>query len=369
MNFVSTKEDLTLGLQVVQRAVSSKNPLPILAGIKFTTGTGCLDLTATDLEIGIRCIIPAEIIEPGEIVLPSRYITELIKKLPALPVHFQSDHFSTGAVIKYGQSETIINGFPADEFPQISFESESQDLIFTSAAFKDAVRKISYAVSQEETRPVYTGILMEIGSGEVNLVATDTYRMARFTLPFDKDSSHDINLIIPGKTLNELTKIIADGETKIHLSLLGNQVLFKSGNICLISRLIDGNFPSYRKVIPTDCVSRVRIKTRDLLEATDRAALIARENAPVIKLHIDQKIISIKVSTEAGRVDEKVMASHEGEPLQVAFNARYLSDALRVIGAEDVEMEFTGPLSPAVLRPAGAVNYFSLLLPVRIQEE
>lgn len=369
MKFISAKENLALGLQVVQRAVSPKNPLPILTGIKLTTGDGCLELTATDLEFGVRCIIPVEIIEHGDIVLPSRYITELIKKLPDLPVYFETDHFSTGAVIKYGQSETIINGFPADEFPHVSFESESPDLIFESASFKDAVRKVSYAVSQEETQPVYTGILLEIGKSEVNLVATDTHRLAQYTLPLEQESSQDINLIIPGKTLIELTKVITESETKIHFSLIGNQVLFKAGNISFISRLIDGKFPNYRQVIPSDYISRVCLKTRDLLEATDRASLMARERAPVIKLYIDKSILSIKVSTEAGRVYEEVTINHEGEPLQVAFNARYLSDALRIIGTEDVEMEFTGPLSPSVLRPAGIANYFSLLLPVRVHEE
>ncbi|MCL6638579.1 MAG: DNA polymerase III subunit beta [Firmicutes bacterium] len=368
MNFVCSKEKLASGLQVVQRAVSPKNPLPILSGIKFTTGEDCVILTATDLELGIRCTVPAEITGGGSIVLPSRYITELIRRLPDLPVYFYSDRFATGAVIKYAQSETIINGFPVDEFPDVSFTMESVDLSLPAATFKDAVRKVVFAASQDENRPVYTGIMLEIQNNKLNLVATDTHRLACFTMDIEGDPVADINLIIPGKTLNELVKVIADSET-VEISFPRNQVLFSAGKISFISRLIDARFPNYRQVIPASFISRIRINTRDLLDATDRASLLAMDKSPIVKLDIGREVLSVRVATEAGRVNEEVPVQFAGDPLQVAFNARYLSDALKAVGTGEAELDFTGPLSPSIIRPAGTDNYFSLILPVRVKEE
>lgn len=368
MKFTSTKENLTYGIQVVQRAIVPNSPLPILTGIKISTGDGCIVLVATDLELGIRCIIPAEIIEHGTLVLPARYITELIRKLPDVPIFFESDQFTTGVKIKYGQSETIINGFPPDEFPGVDFDPDKFDFYLNEEVFKETIRRVSFAAAHEDTRPIFTGVLLEICNSELVMVATDTHRLTRCTLTLEEEISNDINLIIPGKTLNELARVIGSAESKIQVTLMGNQVLFTVRNLSFISRLIDGIFPNYKQVIPTGYVSRLSLKTRDLLEATERAALLARDGTPVIRLFIDKNILVIKVSTEAGRVYEEVQIQHDGELLQVAFNARYLSDALKVVGTENIDLEFTGPLSPAVIRPAGESNYFSLLLPVRLNE-
>ncbi|MHB8986900.1 MAG: DNA polymerase III subunit beta [Eubacteriales bacterium] len=368
MKFMSTKENLTYGFQAVQRAIVPNSPLPILTGIKLSTGDGCIVLVATDLELGIRCIIPAEIIEHGGMVLPARYISELIRKLPDVPIFFESDQYTTGVKIKYGQSETIINGFPPEEFPGVDFDHDSFDFYLNEEVFKEAIRQVSFASAHEDTRPIFTGVLMEIRENGMVMVATDTHRLAWRTLSIDEATCGDINLIIPGKTLNELARVIGSPESKIRVTLTGNQALFNMRNLSFISRLIDGNFPNYRQVIPTGFVSRLSLKTRDLLEATERASLLAKDGTPVIRLYIEKNLLVIKVSTEAGRVYEEVGIQHDGELLQVAFNARYLSEALKVVGTEDIDLEFTGPLSPAIIRPSGESNYFSLLLPVRLNE-
>lgn len=368
MKFMSTKENLNYGFQVVQRAIVPNSPLPILTGIKLSTGDGFIELVATDLELGIRCIIPAEIIEHGALVLPARYIAEMIRKLPDVPIYFESDQYLTGVKIKYGQSETIINGFPPDEFPGVDFDFDKFDFYLSEEVFKEAIRQVSFAAAHEDTRPVFTGVLMEIRENGLVMVATDTHRLAWRAMSIEEEVSSDINLIIPGKTLNELARVIGSPESRIRVTLTGNQVLFNMRNISFISRLIDGNFPNYRQVIPTSFVSRLSLKTRDLLEATERASLLAKEGTPVIRLFIEKNLLMIKVSTEAGRVYEEVEIQHDGDILQVAFNARYLSDALKVIGTENIDLEFTGPLSPAIIRPAGESSYFSLLLPVRLNE-
>ncbi|MFA4884665.1 MAG: DNA polymerase III subunit beta, partial [Desulfotomaculaceae bacterium] len=164
-------------------------------------------------------------------------------------------------------------------------------------------------------------------------------------------------------------KIIGSGEQNIEITVTENQVLFNNGDVCLISRLIGGQFPNYRQVIPGEYISRIRVSTRELAESTERAALLTRDGSPIIRLKISDNILVVSVNTEAGRVREEISIYQEGEPLQFAFNARYLSDALKMIGSEDVNIEFTGPLSPGILRPVSDIEYLSLLLPVRLRDE
>jgi len=201
------------------------------------------------------------------------------------------------------------------------------------------------------------------------MVATDTHRLAWRKVALDNYHSADVTVIVPGKTLSELSRIIGRPEQSIQVKITENQVLFSTENISFISRLINGKFPHYRQVIPQDFVAKVRLKTRELSEATERAALLAAEGSSVIKLDLKDKILIISASAVAGRVYEEIPAYYEGEPMQVAFNAYYLSELLKAIGNEEMDIEFAGPLSPGIFRPVGDEGYFSLLLPVRIKEE
>lgn len=371
MKFVCEHRELNNGLQIVQRAVSLKNPLPILSGIKFETYTDKVKLTATDLDIGISCTVPAQIMEIGSAVLPSRYITELIRRLPDLPIFIESDPQTGSAVIQYGQSEASINGYPTEEYPLFFMPDTDQGFSIPASSFKEIVRQVVFAADTTETRPIYSGVLFEIGGGELQVVATDTHRMAWRRFKLDNCEDIDINLIIPGKTLNELAKIISSYENDIKVTFTSNQVLFTTeGDISVISRLVDGQYPNYRMVIPREYVSRIRLKNRDLADATERASLLTREGVSVMKMNISEDLMIISVNTEAGRIREEVAVFHEGNPLQIAFNARYISDALKAVGSDDIVMEFTGPLSPGIIKKAGPQeDYLSLLLPLRLREE
>jgi DNA polymerase-3 subunit beta len=369
MKFVCDRENFLDALQVVQRAVSLKNPLPILSGIKFEAEENKVFLTATDLEIGIRSSAPAEILEPGNAVLPARYITELIRRLPDIPIFIESDALTGSVAVKYGQSEASINGFPAGEFPDFPLPVSEFNFNIAADTLKEAIRQVVFAAATDENRPVFTGVLFEIQEGRLQVVATDTHRLAWRRIPLENCEDLDINLIIPGKTLNELVKIIGSPDSLVRITVTENQVLFNTGDTCLISRLIGGQFPNYRQVIPQEHITKVRLKTKDLADATERASLLTKEGSSVIKLHLNDNVLIITVNTEAGRVREELPVYQEGEPLQFAFNARYLSDILRVIGSEEIIMEFTGPLSPGIIKPAGDKEYLSLLLPVRLREE
>lgn len=367
MKFVINKDNLIQALQVVQRAVSPKNPLPILSGIKINAEDNKIFLSATDLDIGIQCSACAEVLRPGTAVLPERYFTELIRRLPDLPIFIETDEFKKSISIKYGQSEAVINGFPADEFPEISLPDTEINFSIPGEILREAVRQVVFAASTDESRPVYNGVLFEIQGKQVKVVATDTHRLALRSFTIENCEDINIELIIPGKTLNDLVKIIGNKEVEVAASR--NKVFFITDNAFLVSRLIDGQFPNYRIAIPQDYTSRITLKTMDLAEAAERASLLEKEGSPVVRLYLEGNVLLLTVITEAGRLCEELPVKHEGEPVQIAFNSRYLSDALKVVGSEEIRIDFSGPLSPGIIRPVGNNDYFSLILPVRLRGE
>jgi len=369
MNFISNREDLLFAVQTVQRAVSPKNPLPILSGIKFKTEGDVLYVSATDLEIGIQCSLNAEILDNGSAVLPARYITELIRRLPDAPIFVSSDSLTGSVTVKYGHSETVINGFPAEEFPDLQVPVGDVAFNIKEDILKEVVRQVVFAAGTDENRPVFTGVLLEIREGEMQVAATDTHRLAWRKLNLKDCGNININAIIPGKTLNELGRIIGQPDKFIKVALNDNQIFFDMGNVCLISRLINGKYPAFHHVIPQEPVCQARLKTRELAESAERAALLVTESTPVIRLLLEDNTLVISVNTVAGRVYEEIPVYQEGGPIQVAFNARYLIDVLKVMGCDEIDFEFSGPLSPGVIRPAGDRDYLYLLLPVRIREE
>lgn len=366
MHFVSSKQDLSYAIQTVQRAVSLKNPRPILGGIKFSAkDNDQLTVTATDLEIGIKCSVQARVIEQGAAVLPARYISELIRWLPDVPVFLKADPLNGSVTFKYGESETNINGFPVEEFPDIVLPSQDNGFDIYENTFRDAIRQVLFAVAADESRPIFTGAMLVVKNGQVELTATDTHRLAWRRLSVEKCGIDNINVIIPGKTLSELSKIISKPEKLVRITITENQVLFATDNISFISRLINGKFPPFQQVIPQNFLSKVRLRTKDLLEAAERAALLTTEMLSTLNFTIEQDILIIQTRAMVGRVYEEIPAVLQGEPIKVFFNARYLNEQLRVINSEEIDIEFAGPFSPGIFRPVGDEEYFSLLLPAR----
>lgn len=369
MNFISSKEDLLFAVQTVQRAVSQKNPLPILSAIKFKTEEDKLMVTATDLEIGIQCLVKSEIIEDGSAVLPAKYIIELIRRLPDVPIFIKSDPLKENVTVKYSHSETIINGFPVDEFPDFLLPDSNISFNIPEDIFKEAIKKVVFAVGTDENRPIFTGVLLEISDSQMQMAATDTHRLAWRKLKVENVEGTNIKTIIPGKTLNELSRIIGRPEKLVKITLTNNQVLFATEDVSFISRLISGEYPPFQQVIPQDPLSRVRLKTKDLVDAAERADLLNPEGSSVVKIKVQDHTMVVTVNAVAGRAYEEISVYQEGEPIHVAFNARYLVEMLKVAGSEEINIEFSGPLSPGLIRPVGEADYLSLLLPVRIREE
>lgn len=367
MRFSASKDNLSYGVQVVQRAVSAKNPLPVLSGILLKAGNGHLTFTATDLELGIECVIPVTIEREGGIVLPAKYLGEIVRRLPDLKINVDVKE-NNSTMIKYGDSVFDLLGLPPEDFPILpSIESEST-LIIKQGEFKEMIKQVGFATSSDDNRPVFTGILMKIDEGTMKLVATDTHRLAFRQGVIENGASQEYKtVIVPGKTLNELNRIMSGDDEDLKIAFGDNQAVFEMKGIKLISRLIEGQFPNYKQVIPQGCKTKIKVRTKHLLEATERASLLAKEGANVVKFTISKEQLVINSnSPEIGKIEEQLPVEMEGEETQIAFNSKYLIDVLRVIDAEDILLELTGSLSPGIIKPFDEDNYIYLILPIRV---
>ncbi|WP_418791248.1 DNA polymerase III subunit beta [Phosphitispora sp. TUW77] len=368
MKVIVSKDNLLHGVQVVQRAVAAKNPLPVLSGILLKAFEGHIVFSATDLELGIECIIPATVEEQGGVVLPAKYFSEIVRRLPDMSIEIESNKEKNNILIKYGQSEFNLLILPEEDFPVLPMIDSNSVFTIKQEQFKTMIKQVSFATSNDDNRPIFTGILMEISQGNIRLVATDTHRLAyRNDVLENTEESLEKSVIIPGKTLNELNRIMTGEGEDIKIAFGDNQVVFEMPGIKFISRLIEGQFPNYRQVIPQGCKTKIRVKTKDFLESSERASLLAKEGSNVIKLNVEEDYMLISSnSPDIGKIEEQVPIELDGEKTQIAFNSKYLIDVIKIIDTDEMMLELTGSLSPGIIKPKDNESYISLILPIRI---
>lgn len=367
MYLTTTRDNLAGAVGLVQRAIPSRTPLPVLSGILLqATGEG-LTLTGSDLELSIATWIPAEVTTPGELLLPARYLADIVRRLPEGPVQIEAAADGAGAVLRYGNAEARLSGFPAEDYPQLPDVVPQVQFSLPVETCREVVRQVIYAAGQDELRPIFTGVLLEIVEGELYLVATDTHRLAlkRHRLP---DNELQLtNIVIPAKAINELYRSLTSLEGDVTVEVAENYVAFSSGPLRVVSRLIDGRYPDYRQVIPKSYLTRLSaLDGTALLHTIERAAVFAQDEVPVILCEVEGGFVRVSAQSQVGSLEETLPVASEGEPVAVAFNAGYLMDALRASLTPEVDLELNGPLGPAVLRPAGADDYLALVLPVRL---
>ncbi|AOY75417.1 DNA polymerase III subunit beta [Clostridium formicaceticum] len=364
MRFLCEKKTLVHSISIVQKAVSSKTTLPILKGIHIEVIKDYLKLVATDLEIGIEHTVEVNTYEEGSVVVDARLFSEIIRKLPDAEVEIILKE-NNQLYIKCENSEFNIICYDPQDFPELPSIEEEYSYEIHQDLFKNMIRQTVFAASQDETRLVLTGALMEIEENTLNMVALDGYRLA---LRKGKiDASIDNKVILPAKALNEINRILTDEEETIHITLTENHALFIIGNTKLISRLLEGEFISYKQIIPKEYKSKVRVKTKSLLDSIERASLLAREGKNnLVKFMIDDDKMTISSNSELGKVQEEVAIYLEGESIEIAFNSKYFIDALKIIEDEEVYLEFTTNLSPGILKPVTNDYYIYLVLPVRL---
>ncbi|WP_018131401.1 DNA polymerase III subunit beta [Effusibacillus pohliae] len=371
------RNTLLSAIQNVQKAVSSKTTMPVLSGIKIAAERNGLKMTATDLETGIETILPADIgeepkvqiMEEGAIVLSARYFSEIVRKLPYSTVELEvKQNYLT--VIRSGSSEFMLHGLHPEEFPRLPQISGDQTFSIPAVVLKDMIRQTVPAVSTEEIRPVLTGVVASLNDGQLRFVATDSHRLAQRTAAVEAPAALAFgNVIIPGRSLSELGRLLPDDDSLVDVVIADNQILFKLEHTKFYSRLIEGQYPDTSRIIPTVFKTKIRVGTKVLLDAVERAALIARDNDNhVVRLNIKPDRLEISsTSAEIGKVSETIHPSEfSGDELLIAFNAKYVIDALRVVEGEEITVEFTGSMSPFLIKQPDYPNYIHLILPVRI---
>ena len=363
------QENLARGLSVVSRAVSNRSTLPVLANVLLKTEDAGLKLTATNLEIGITYWVPGKIEADGSTTVPAKLLTDLVNSLPSGDRVDLALQPGDTLHLKCGRFETHIKGIDADEFPAIGAAGERPTTRVAQNVLRRALAETAFAAASDEARPILTGVLARFEGDQLTLAAADNYRIAVKTISI-LDAVPETSVVIPARALNELARILADVDDPVEIVLAAgkNQILFHLDGIDLVSRLIDGQFPNYQKVVPQSHTTRAVLDREELLRAVRPAALIAHESANIVKLQVSadgEPGITVSANAEVGDHVGQVEAAVEGDGTTIAFNARYLADVLTNVAADQFALELNGPLSPGVFKPLGDDDYIHVVMPVR----
>ncbi|WP_054703494.1 DNA polymerase III subunit beta [Bacillus sp. JCM 19041] len=378
MHVIIDRNRMVHDVQHVAKAVSPRTTIPILTGIKLVVSANGLTLTGSDSDLSIESVIPTvenekelvQIEQEGSIVLQSKYFSEIVKKLPGDTIEIQV-HDQFAATIRSGSSVFTLNGLDPDEYPRLPELKE--DLIFSipQDMLRNVIRQTVFAVSTQETRPVLTGVNIETGEGGLICSATDSHRLAmrKAKIEFQSDDLHFQNVVIPGKSLQELSKILEDTSDPAEIVVTENQILFKLGNLLFFSRLLEGKYPVISSMIPTQSKTSFVLKTKQLLQTLERALLLSREaknNVINLKTLGENQIEITSTSQEVGKVTEQMETEKfEGEEMRISFNGKNIIDALKVVDSDEIRIAFTGAMSPFVIRPIDSDHYLHLFSPVR----
>ena len=365
MKVYCSKDSLITGVNTVQKAVSNKNTLPVLQGIMIKAEGQSLIFEATDLEIGIRCVVPAQVNREGVAVLPSRLFSDLVRKLPDAIIELELENEVIN--IHYNESSLSLRGYDPEEFPLLPDLFDADKFNLPVSIFKNMIKQTIFACSTEESRPVFTGCLLQIEDTNIRLIATDTHRLAYRIAEISNPEQVKFQGIIPAKTLGEIYRLLKDEDEDLFIRFNQAQIVFQFGSVHLLSRLIEGQFPNYKQVIPQSCQSKLLLSARLFQDSVERASLLARDgsHASIIKLTVDNERLSIDQTSELGKISEQMEIKKEGNDIKIAFNSKFLLDVLKIIDSGDIIFELSGPYSPGIIRPIDDPNYLYLALPVR----
>lgn len=376
MKFDILRDRLLDGLNDVMKAVSSKTTIPILTGIKIDVTNEGISLTGSDADITIQTFIHAEedgqqiinITQTGSIVLQARMFNEIIRKLPTNEVEIEVTN-GLATIIRSGKSEFNLIGLDSAEYPQLPEVAVNKQFAIPADLIKSIIRETVFAVATSESRPVLTGVNWKVEGNELICVATDSHRLARRKVNLENLPTDITSVVIPGKSLNELNKILEDTNNPVQIVLTNQQVLFKTDDVLFFSRLLEGNYPDTSRLIPDEFKTTITINGKSLLQAIDRASLLAREDRNNVVRFETLENQTIEVSSnspEIGKVEEQIQVENlEGETLKISFSAKYMMEALKAIDSQDVVIEFTGAMRPFILRSALDDSILQLILPVR----
>ena len=376
MKVTVLQENLARGLGIVGRAVSPRGTLPVLANILIATDEGRLRLSATNLELGITCWIAARIDQDGSTTVPARTFADLVNTLPGDQVQLVLDNKTHSLNVKSGTSNNDIKCIDAQEFPPLPVPDFDGAVQLNVADFKEMIHQVAFAASTDEARPVLMGVLVNVDKDQITMAAADGFRLSVRKSSLSAAASHPLNVIIPARALNELARVAGDGEESIQMVVPKSrgQVVFRVKDVEVVSQLIDGTFPDYQQIIPRSHKSRTLVSTASLLKACKQAEIFAREGSNVARLDIksaksEMQPSEVEISAtseETGKNETIVEATVDGSGVLIAFNVKFLREALEIIRTPNVALETSTANAPGVVRPVGDDTFLHVIMPMHL---
>jgi DNA polymerase-3 subunit beta len=364
MRFACDRTTLVEKLSILARGVSTRSALPVLSGILLQARDGRLELYSTDMELSIKATIATNVEVEGEAVVPARLFTDVVKNMDAGEVRVEA---GDGVVkILAGKATFSLNSWVASDFPPTSSFDMSEAFTVGIAPFVETLDKVGRAASRDETRPILTGVLVTIGAGKLKMVATDSYRLSVKETPLDGGPADEIQAIVPVKALSEVQRLGAaldDGE--LRLLITENQALFAVGDVWIATRLIDGQFPNYRQLLPESFDHAVELNRGELLAVTRRVSLLAQKNAPLRLQFSEGKLTIRAVTQDVGQAEEEIDAPFSGETFEIGFNPAFLIDGLEGVAGDTATLKFINPLRPGLVTGIDE-SFVYLIMPIRL---
>lgn len=367
MRFTCEKNMLVQGLNIAGRTVAQKSSLSVIEGILCRAGQG-LSLTGYNMETAITYTVDADVADPGECILPARLFGDIIRRLPEGPVTVVvDDNFKVS--IRAGYASFNISAESADDYPELPDVNEGKAIRIPQTALKELIGGTIFAVSENQGRPIHTGVKFEVTNTSVSAIAVDGFRLARRTFHPEEETGRELSFVVPAAGLKEVEKILTDSDEMAAFTLGSKHILYQIGAATLVCRLLEGEFLDWRRVVPTNCPIKLVANVGDLASSVERVGLIVSEKyKSPIRCTFSNQVLNMRTATTIGAAEDRCSIAGDGKELEIGFNVRYMADALRVIPSEEVTMELTNGLSPIVLTPVDEKQDFAyMILPVRIK--
>ena len=367
MRFTCEKSMLVQGLNIAGRTVAQKSSLSVIEGILCHAGND-LSLTGYNMETAITYSVEADVADPGACILPAKLFGDIVRKLPEGPVTVVVDE-NYKVSIRAGYASFTISAECAEDYPDLPDVNSGRPIKIPQNALKELISGTIFAVSENQGRPIHTGVKFEVTNDSISAIAVDGFRLARRTFHPEASTERELSFVVPAPGLKEVEKILTDSEDDVSFTLGPKHILYQIGKATLVCRLLEGEFLDWRRVVPTNCPVKLVANVSDLASSVDRVGLIVSEKykSPV-RCVFSNQVLLMRTNTTIGAAEDRCSIAGDGKELEIGFNVRYLAEALRVIPSEEVTMELTNGLSPIVLTPVDdKEDYAYMILPVRIK--
>ena len=366
MKISTSTAELLHSLQTAGRVASTRSAIQALSGVQLVAGEGGAELRATDMEIGMRVPLAAEVTRPGEVVLPARLLLDVVRQLSGDVVTLEQRPEQQDVELVAGTATFHLRTLRADDFPVIPEPGGDRQVVMPAGAFTETIARVQRSASRDDTRPILTGILVSAEGGELRMVATDSYRLSVKETKLDQPLAEGFEANVPARALEELARLTHPETEQITIGVRTNQVVFSVGDTTLSSRLIDGQFPNYRQLLPDQFEHELTLHTEELLTVVRRISLMAQKNAP-LRLAFGEGELKVSAQTpDVGEASDALPVPFAGEPFEIGFNPEFLIAGLESAGTGDVVLKLISPLRPGLLESADGSGFLYLIMPIRL---